>query len=89
MLKDTRDKATREQFQRRIHTLEIMEYLEQKIDKFHDLHRAYPKTLDDLVRSGFISRIPVDPYGGDFTIMQSGRVYTTSNMLLKKDNSKK
>ncbi|MCD4718361.1 MAG: hypothetical protein K8S13_00675 [Desulfobacula sp.] len=89
MLGDTKDRATRDQFQMRIKTLEIMEYLEQKISEFHELYRTYPKTLDDLVRSGLISRVPADPYGGEFIIMQNGRVYTTSNMLFKKDNLKK
>jgi len=88
MLKDTRDKATRDQFQRRIATLEIMEYLENKITEFYDLYRTYPETLDNLVQSGLITKIPTDPYGGEFMIMQNGRVYTTSNMLNQKNKNK-
>ncbi len=84
MLKNTRDKATYDQFKMRIKTLEIMEYLEQKSTEFHKSYEKYPETLNDLVQTDLIPNIPEDPYGGKFTIMTNGRVYTTSNMRLKK-----
>jgi len=83
MLKNTRDKSVRDQFKMRISTLEKMEFLEKKIDDYEKFYRTYPNSLNDLVISGFIKKIPKDPYGGKFMIMQNGRVYTTSNMLKK------
>ncbi len=83
MLKNTKDKSVRDQFEMRILTLEKMEFLEKKIDKYERIYRTYPNSLNDLVVSGLIDKIPEDPYGGKFMIMQNGRVYTTSNMLTK------
>jgi len=43
---------------------------------------AYPGSNPDiakLVRQGFLSSVPSDPYGGEFFIDESGRVRSTSN----------
>lgn len=89
MLENTRDKAVRDQFVKRIKTLEIMEFLEAKITEYYGLYRVYPKSLDELVAAGMLAQIPEDPYGGKFLIMQNGRVYTTSNMLENKKGKAK
>lgn len=89
MLKDARDKTTRDKFQLRINALEIMDHLESSVGAYKRKFNRFPGHLNELVSSGFISHIPKDPYGGEFIILENGRVYTTSNMRLKKTPEKK
>lgn len=89
MLKETRDKTTYNMFKKRIQTLEKMAFLEEKITEYKKMYSRYPSTLDDILQSGLISTIPKDPYGGQFVIMPNGRIYTTSNMVDKKEPQKK
>ncbi|MCK5162589.1 MAG: hypothetical protein KAQ72_02675 [Desulfobacula sp.] len=81
MLKNTKDKKAKKEFELRIATLEILEYLENKVTLYHSVYKKYPESLKKLVTSGLIDKIPDDPYKGKFMIMQNGRVYTTSKML--------
>ncbi|NOX33895.1 MAG: hypothetical protein GXP56_09185 [Deltaproteobacteria bacterium] len=84
MLKETTDKRAKKEFQLRITTLEILENLENKVSEYHKLFDIYPVSLKELVKNGLIDKIPDDPYGGKFIIMQNGRVYTTSDMVMKR-----
>jgi hypothetical protein len=47
-----------------------------------------PESLDELVKSGMLDKIPNDPYGGQFLMLENGRVYTTSKMLKVKKKEK-
>ncbi len=40
-----------------------------------------PLSLTELETAGLIDKIPEDPYGGEFILMEEGRVYTTSKLL--------
>ncbi|WP_139169082.1 hypothetical protein [Desulfobacula phenolica] len=86
MLKETRDERAKKEFELRIATLEVLEILENKITEYHKLFGVYPASLNELVKKRLIDKIPEDPYGGDFIIMQNGRIYTTSNMVMKTNN---
>ena len=84
MLKGQTDQRIIKEFKMRIATLEFMDFLEHKVSEFEKIHKKLPGSLQELVTSGLIKSIPVDPYGGKFVLMSNGRVYTTSKMLMQK-----
>ncbi len=89
LLKSTSNPKTRTYLTKRLQTLKKINYLEDKVKEFQNLEGYLPNSLKELVSSGLITAIPKDPYGGKFTIMPNGRVYTTSNMIKKKSKKSK
>ncbi|MCB2183204.1 MAG: hypothetical protein KQH63_14320 [Desulfobulbaceae bacterium] len=81
MISQTRDERIKKYFQKRLTALQILSYLENKVDAYKEQYGKMPASLDDLVSSGIIKEIPEDPYGGKFILLSNGRVYTTSKML--------
>ncbi|OPL16371.1 MAG: hypothetical protein AVO38_08475 [delta proteobacterium ML8_D] len=84
MIMDTENEQIKREFILRIKTLEIMDQLEQKVREYKKTYRKLPSSLAELVTAGLIDRIPNDPYGGQFILLENGRVYTTSKMLRQK-----
>lgn len=83
MLTQTNSPEIVDQYKLRITVLERMHQLEQLIVQFRAKFNRAPSTMKELVTSGFIDRLPEDPYGGEFFITPEGRVDTTSKMLKK------
>lgn len=85
MLKDTRSPEIRKYYEKRILALEGMQILENAVRRFQEKRQDSPKNLEELVDAGFLETIPEDPYGGNFYLMPTGRIYTTSKLVeLKK-----
>ena len=89
LLRSTQNPSARSYLQKRLAVLVIIQNLEDAVRKYRTARQTLPASLDDLLSAGFISEIPVDPYGGTFKILKNGRVYTTSNLVEKKDNKDK
>jgi tetratricopeptide (TPR) repeat protein len=88
LLKDTKEQRAIEEFRLRIETMKIMDRLEQTIAQYEKEYKRMPESLDELVKSGMLDKIPNDPYGGQFLMLENGRVYTTSKMLKVKKKEK-
>ena len=84
LIKSTNNPQTRAYLSKRLRALQEIDYLTGKVKEFKKLQGRLPKHLNELVKAGIINSIPPDPYGGRFTIMPDGRVYTTSNLIEKK-----
>ena len=84
MIKDTENERIKNDFMLRIKTLEIMDRLEQKVSEYQKSYQKQPSSLTELVTAGLIDKIPDDPYGGQFILLENGRVYTTSKMVRQK-----
>ena len=84
MIRDTENERIKSEFMLRIKALEIMDRLEQKVSEYQKTYQKQPSSLTELVTAGLIDKIPDDPYGGQFTLLKNGRVYTTSKMLRQK-----
>ncbi len=84
-LKETTDPALQKFLKLRIEALKKVGFLETKILKFRELYNKRPLNLQELIDCGLISSIPKDPYGGEFYIMEGGRVYSTSELVLPKE----
>ncbi|MCD6199770.1 MAG: hypothetical protein J7K15_14580, partial [Deltaproteobacteria bacterium] len=84
MIKDSKNENIKQNFMLRIKVLEIMDQLEQKVREYQKTYQKRPASLTELVTAGLIDKIPDDPYGGQFILLENGRVYTTSKMLRQK-----
>ena len=84
IIKETNDPALLKFLRMRLQALQKIGFLEQKIQKYIKRYKTAPKQLQELVDKGLITKIPTDPYKGRFYIMENGRVYTTSNLVLPK-----
>jgi len=81
MLAGTHDPNLRHYLEKRLTALERIDALEKKVQLYKDRFGNLPKSLDDLVAKGLLERIPEDPYGGDFVLLDNGRVFTTSKLV--------
>jgi hypothetical protein len=81
LMKETQDPKLVAYLQKRLTALQMLGYLEQKVLEFKKRNGELPKSLADLVAAGLIPSIPEDPYGGTFTLLENGRVYTTSELI--------
>ena len=84
MIRDTENEGIKKDFMLRIKALEIMDRLEQKVSEYKKTFQKQPSSLTELVTAGLIDKVPDDPYGGQFTLLKNGRVYTTSKMVRQK-----
>ncbi len=75
-----RDPMLRGPVKKRLDALTIMERIERLANEYQRKYRAFPHTLQDLVRAGFLTHVPEDPYGGRFFFKPDGTVWTTSNL---------
>lgn len=87
MLLETYDDRRRQWISTRLEVLQSINMLQSKIEEFENAFGYRPEKLNDLVTFGFVNDLPVDPYGGQFYIDKSGRVYTTSKMAYIKKGS--
>jgi hypothetical protein len=83
IIEDTSDPKMLKHFERRLITLKMLFYLEEKAKEYTTLYGRPLKSLDDLIATGMVPELPVDPYGGKFILLKNGRIYTTSNMVNK------
>lgn len=84
MLRNTKNKVLIKRFKKRIQALESLYMLDMKVSRYERTYGRKPSSLEALVAEGLIREIPEDPYGGEFILMEDGRVYTTSDMRKKK-----
>ncbi len=78
MLAETDDTLLKQRLQIRLLALERAVAIEEALDRFKIQTGKSPKELSELVSAGFLIELPLDPYGGDWVILKSGRVFSTS-----------
>ncbi len=87
MLSDTDNLLLRDRLEMRLLALERAVAIEEALDKFITQEGRSPEKLVELVTAGYLRELSVDPYGGDWVVLKSGRVFSTSkfaNTLPKK-----
>jgi hypothetical protein len=85
LLNEATDPKIKKQLELRLEATMKIAFLEHKIKMFREQYHHGPRTLEEMVSSGILQEIPTDPYGGQFYVMENGRVYTTSEMVHKKN----
>lgn len=81
LIRENQDPKIATYMQKRLIALKMLDYLEQWVLEFKKRNGEFPKSLEDLVSAGLIPSLPKDPYGGNFTLLENGRVYTTSKLV--------
>lgn len=80
IVQDMEEGEERRILETRIEALEMIQHLEGQIALYRrDLGRS-PRDLAELVRAGYLHKMPSDPYGGQFYLDQGCTVYSTSNL---------
>jgi hypothetical protein len=78
MLAETDDPLLRQRLAKRLRALELAVMIEEAIGKFKAQEKRPPHTMDELLSSGYLTEMPVDPYGGNWVMSKDGRVFSSS-----------
>jgi hypothetical protein len=87
-LRETSEPSMQKFLTLRIEALKKIGFLENAVMEFKKRYNIFPKHLQELIECGLVLRIPKDPYGGEFFIMEKGRVYSTSKLVLPNTKNK-
>ena len=60
------EEAKKKEIQNRLSALYGVSYLEKAITSFKNNYNVYPESLEVLLKAGFISEIPLNPYGTSY-----------------------
>lgn len=74
------DEFKRRKFLTRLDALKKILFLEKAVKVYEAKYRKKPEHLHELVTKNIITKIPQDPYGGEFYIDKEGYIKTTSNL---------
>lgn len=83
MLKGTRDETARRTYRVRLLAFQSVLDIEKARDRFLGARGRLPISMEELLHSGFLDHVPVDPYGGTFYLKSDGKVGTTSKFAYK------
>jgi hypothetical protein len=78
MLAETDDVLLRSRLEMRMLALERAVAIEDALGKFKAQEGRSPEKLIELVTAGYLSELPLDPYGGRWRVLENGRVFSTS-----------
>jgi len=78
MDKNEKNPAMKKSYQTRLKAFREVRRIEVARDLFSQKHRALPASVDQLVKTGLLRPVPVDPYGGRFYLEEDGKVKSTS-----------
>ncbi|PLX89794.1 MAG: hypothetical protein C0619_10430 [Desulfuromonas sp.] len=78
MLADTDDALLEKRLKTRLLALEGAVLIEEALVQFRDQQGHLPGSLNELVSSGYLHELPVEPYGGDWLFNKDARVFSTS-----------
>ena len=70
----------REKLKDRLLALKTIKRLSLAVEAYKSHFGTCPLSLAELVKKGFIQEVPEDPYGGEFYIDKTCKVWTTSNL---------
>lgn len=87
MLKSAKDDKERKMYQARRDALMAIKLLSTAVGQYRQRFGVVPASLNDLVISGIIKNLPLDPYGGSFYLDEKEIVHSTSNLAFAKDKT--
>ncbi len=86
MVRTAKDQAIKQSYQIRLKAFHEVRRIELARDRYSAEQGSLSVSVDQLVRSGYLSPAPVDPYGGRFYLDPSGKVSTTSKFAFATKN---
>jgi tetratricopeptide (TPR) repeat protein len=80
MKSSAKDANEKKLYEFRRKALVAVKSIEDAIKLYQKNLGRLPKTLSELVSTGFLNAVPQDPYGGKFYLDQTGKVRSTSKL---------
>lgn len=78
MARSAKNKAIKESYLVRLKALQAVRVIERASDEYQLAFGRLPDNVEKLVSSGYLKKIPLDPYGGHFYFEPDGKVSSTS-----------
>ncbi len=78
MEKSARNDSIRKTFQTRLQAIREAKRIEVARDRFVKATGRFPVSVEELLRRKYLTKLPVDPYGGRFFLEPDGKVRSTS-----------
>jgi len=86
MEKGAKDEKIKRSFRFRKEALIAAQKILDAVSRFRELNKVNPTSINQLVSSGFLKRVPADPYGGQFYLTDKGKVESTSKFAFGGQN---
>ena len=81
ILEVTSDENLKEMYTVRFEALKKILFLENGVTAFKKKMGRLPSSLQELLTYDVVSRLPKDPYGGNFYLEKDGKIKTSSNLV--------
>jgi tetratricopeptide (TPR) repeat protein len=78
MLEESNNPVLNRRMEKRLLALERAVAIEEALDNFKMKEGRMPVSLAELVSKDYLDRLPEDPYGGKWGVLNNGRVFSTS-----------
>ncbi|MCF6266659.1 MAG: hypothetical protein L3J57_08965 [Desulfuromusa sp.] len=78
MLSAERSPEIRQYYQKRLTALQGALLIEKAVQKFKIDFLRLPDSIQELIDKKILETLPQDPYGGEYILLESGRIYSTS-----------
>lgn len=78
MLAENDDPLLKKRLSLRLTALERAVVIEEAVEKFKAAKGRVPNPLSELVAAGYLAELPKDPYGGQWGLVENGRVFSSS-----------
>lgn len=88
LLAETSDPGLRQRLEKRMLALQRAAEIEKALRQFQTEYGRIPSGWGELVNKGVIDELPHDPYGGNWVLLETGRVFSTSKFADVKPESK-
>jgi hypothetical protein len=89
LIEETDNPLMRRKLEMRLLALERAVSIEEALEKFKKKEGRMPIPLKELVTHGYLDMLPEDPYGGQWGILENGRVFSTSKFVDPFENKPK
>jgi hypothetical protein len=82
VLKKTENENLRKEYETRVSALHARLLLERAVSAYKKKFTRPPLSLQRMIESGVLRKIPEDPYGGSFSLGPEGEIHCTSDYKL-------
>ena len=84
MLEEASDPLMQKRLQKRLTALQNAVIIENALAEFKEREERLP-AFGELVEKGYLNELPPDPYGGEWILLPSGRVFSTSKFVERRE----
>lgn len=83
MVKSANNDTVRKTLETRLQALQGVRKIEEAEDRYVSKFHRFPMSVEDIMKHGYLTDPPIDPYGGKYYIDAQGRVRSTSKFAFR------